>query len=264
MLLILTAKRAGPDWMNKHSRFWEIDLFRTIAIVMMITFHCLYVADYLGVARTIDYVYHGFWWWFPRVTGGIFIFLAGLSVTISYARSGRVSPFLRRALMIFAWGLAITGITWLIARDNYVRFGILHFFGIAFLLAPLFLKFRYANLAAGAILMAVGIALWEGMEQGVFPGSRCLFWLIPHSFATLDYWPLLPWLGLFLVGMFCGKTLYPDGNRRFRVPELTNPIALALILPGRYPLLIYLAQWPIIIGIFFALYPDRIISYLPF
>jgi len=166
--------------------------------------------------------------------------------------------------------MAITLLSWLVVPDEYVRFGILHFFGIAFILAPLFLRFRYINLILGTAVTAIGIYL---IEQGIFVNSPWLLWLVPYAFrtGTLDYWPLVPFFGLFLVGMFFGKILYPQGNRGFNIPEISNPVASAVMLLGRHPLLVYLAHLPIIFGVLLALFPDKILpqirevfSYLPF
>jgi uncharacterized membrane protein len=170
-----------------------------------------------------------------------------------------MSGFLLRGLKIFGWGMVITLLTWLIAPDRYIRFGILHFFGITFILAAFFLRFRYINLILGAALMALGIYL---LEHGIFVDSPWLLWLMPYRFSTMDYWPLLPYFGLFLVGMFGGKMLYPQGNRRFYIPEFSYPVASALTFPGRHPLVMYIAHWPILIGIMFALFPDKILPYL--
>jgi uncharacterized membrane protein len=249
------------DYISTHKRFWEIDLLRTVAIVMMITFHVLYLLNYFDIHHTgVPALPYGFWWWFPRVTAGMFIFLAGVSLTITYSRGKRMSGFLLRGLKIFAWGMGITLLTWLIAQDEYVRFGILHFFGIAFILAPFFLRFRLINLILGIALLAAGIYL-----EGISFNFRWLLWLglMPHGFRTLDYFPLLPWFGLFLVGMFCGKILYPQGNRKFSIHEFSNPVTSALTLPGRHPLVIYLAQWPIVIGVLLALYPANVLPYFP-
>jgi uncharacterized membrane protein len=249
---------AGNTQINtiRRSRFWEIDLLRTVAIAMMITFHTLYLLNYFDIHPTN--VYHGFWWWFARVTAGTFIFVAGVSLTITHSRSKRMSGFMLRGLKIFGWGMGITLITLLISRTEYVRFGILHFFGIAFILAPFFLRFRFINLILGIALLAAGIYLWGTPFD--FPW---LLWLMPYSFATWDYFPLLPWFGLFLVGMFCGKMLYPQGNRRFNIPEFHNPVTSALTLPGKHPLVIYLAQWPTIIGLLLILFPSNVLPYFP-
>ena len=249
--------RTNTSYTSTHNRFWEIDLSRTIAIAMMITFHVLYLLNYFDIHNTgVPGVHYGFWWWFPRVTGGTFIFLAGLALTITYSRGKRMSGFMIRGLKIFAWGMGITLLTWLIAPDAYVRFGILHFFGIAFILAPFFSRFRFTNLILGLALMAIGIYLFE---QRVFVDFPWLLWLMPYSFSTMDYWPLLPWFGLFLVGMFCGRILYPQGNRRFNIHEFNDPVTSALTLPGRHPLVVYLAQWPIVIGVLLALYPANVL-----
>jgi uncharacterized membrane protein len=247
----------------RRSRFWEIDLLRTIAIAMMITFHTLYLLNFFGIRSTgVPAPPYGFWWWFPRMTGGIFVFTAGVSLTIAYSKVKRKWPFMRRGLEIFAWGVGITLVTWLIDPGGYVRFGILHFFGIAFILAPFFLRFRFINLLSGAVLMAAGIYL---QVQRVYFDFSGLLWLglMPRGFSTWDYWPLLPWFGLFLVGMFCGAMFYPQANRRFSIPESTNPVTSALISPGRHPLVIYLAQWPAIIGILLLLFPASVLPYFP-
>jgi len=255
---------ATYGYTSTHNRFWEIDLLRTIAIVGMITFHTLYLLNYFDIHNTgVPGVPYGFWWWFPKVTGGTFIFLAGVSLTITHSRSKRMSGFMLRGLKIFAWGMGITLITWLISREGYVRFGILHFFGIAFILAPFFTRFRFINLILGIALMAIGIYL---QEQRVFVDFPWLLWLglMPRGFWTMDYWPLLPWFGLFLVGMFCGKILYPQGNRRFNIHEFNDPVTSALTLPGRHPLVIYLAQWPVVIGVLLLLFPANVLPHFPF
>jgi len=252
--------RTTADYISTRKRFWEIDLLRTVAIVMMITFHVLYLLNYFNIHNTgVPGVHYGFWWWISIVIVSLFTFLAGVSLTISHSRSKRISSFMLRGLKIFGWGMLITLLTWLIAPDRYVRFGVLHFFGIAFILAPFFLRFRYINLILGAAVMAIGIYL---LEQGIFVDSPWLLWLVPYGFSTMDYWPLVPCFGLFLVGMFFGKILYPQGNRRFHIPDFSHPVASALTFPGRHPLVIYLAQWPILIGIMFALFPDKILPYL--
>jgi uncharacterized membrane protein len=256
----MTHTTAG--YISTHKRFWEIDLVRTVAVIIMIVFDVLYVLNYLDIQNTgVPGPYRGFWWWISIVNVTVFVFLAGVSLTISHSRSKRISSFMLRGLKIFGWGMLITLLTWIIAPGEYVRFGILHFFGITFILAPFFLRFRYINLILGAALMAIGIYL---LEQGIFVNFPWLLWLMPYRFSTMDYWPLLPWFGLFLVGMFGGKMLYPQGNRRFDIPDFSHPVASALTFPGRHPLVMYIAHWPILIGIMFALYPDKILPYLHF
>jgi len=259
---------------TKRTRFWEIDLLRTIAIVMMITFHTLYLLNYFDIQYTgVPGPYHGLWWWITRLMIiGPFTFLAGVSITITYSRGKRmseltlgglkikISAFVLRGLKIFGWGMVITLLTWIIAPDEYVRFGILHFFGIAFILAPFFLRFRYVNLILGAALMAIETYV---VQHGIFAPTPWLLWLMPYPLRSLDYWPLMSWFGLFLVGMFFGKILYPQGKRLFDIHELNNPVASVLTLPGRHPLVAYLAQWPLLVLALLVLHPDKVLPYFP-
>jgi uncharacterized membrane protein len=242
---------------TRHTRFWEIDLLRTNAIVVMIVFHTLYLLGYFSIHYTdLRYLY---WLWFAG-GGGTFIFLAGVSLTIAHSRSRKNSPFLRRGLQIFAWGMGITLVTWIISRTDFVRFGVLHFFGIAFILGSFFLRFRFVNLILGVALMVIGFYL-----QGVHFDFPWLLWLglRPYSSLGFDYIPLLPWFGLFLAGMFFGKILYPNGNRRFNIPDFNYSVTSVLTFPGRHPLIIYLAQWPAIIGILLILHPSNVLPYFP-
>ncbi|MCK5431061.1 MAG: DUF1624 domain-containing protein, partial [Anaerolineales bacterium] len=107
-----------------HKRYWEIDSLRAVAISMMITFHVLFLLNDSGI-YSIN-VYSGFWWWFARVTAGTFIFVVGISLTISYSKSPNIRRFLLRGLKVFALGLGVTLVTWIFIRDKYVIFGILH------------------------------------------------------------------------------------------------------------------------------------------
>jgi uncharacterized membrane protein len=74
---------------------------------------------------------------------------------------------------------------------------------------------------------------------------------------------MLPWFGIFLLGMFFGKLLYPEGARRFKLKELDNPATKSLGFLGKHSLLIYLIHQPIALAILFALYYDKMSSYLP-
>jgi len=258
--------RTTASYISRHKRFWEIDLVRTVALLGLLFFHTRELLYHFDLCA--EPLASGVWFYIRAVNAGLFIFSAGVALTIAYSRGKRMSSFMLRGLKIFGLGMLITLLSLLVVPEEYVRFGILHFFGIAFILVPFFLRFRYISLILGAAVMAAGICL--GSTSADFPW---LLWLglRPHHFRTLDYFPLLPWFGLLLVGMFFGKILYPEGNRRFNIPEFSSPVASGFMLLGRHPLVVYVAHLPILIGVIFALYPDKILpyvkealSYLPF
>jgi uncharacterized membrane protein len=258
--------RTTASYISRHKRFWEIDLVRTVALLGLLNFHTLELLHYFDLYPTL--LRTGVWFWIRAFNCGLFIFPAGVALTIAYSRGKNRSSFILRGLKLFGLGMALTLLSLLVVPEEYVRFGILHFFGIAFMLAPLFLRFRYINLILGTAVMVIGLYL---LAQGIYVDSPWLLWLMPYGFSTLDYWPLVPWFGLFLLGMFFGEILYPQGNRGFNIPEISNPVASAVMLLGRHPLLVYIVHLPILIGVLLALFPDKILpqitevlSYLPF
>jgi uncharacterized membrane protein len=88
--------------------------------------------------------------------------------------------------------------------------------------------------------------------------------LMPQHFRTADYFPLLPWFGIFLIGICAGNTFYRDGERRFSLRLTATRITRPLAFIGRNSLLIYLVHQPVIIGILFATNYDVMRGYLPF
>jgi uncharacterized membrane protein len=226
---------------------------RGIAIIMMILFHLLYDLNYF-VGYDLN-LHSGFWLHFGRATATIFILLVGISLTISYSRAKRrhkksiYLKYLKRGLRIFAWGLLITLATWLFLRAGFVVFGVLHLIGISIILAYPFLKLRLWNLLPGVLFISLGIYL----KNYTF-GFSWLMWLglRPEHFYTIDYFPILPWFGVILIGLFLGYLLYPDCTRRFNIYDPSNFVVIRLLcLFGRHSLLIYLIHQPILIAVLY-------------
>ena len=249
-------------------RFWEIDALRGTAVVMMVIFHTVFSISFFDI-RDIDVV-HGFWRVFALATATLFILIAGVSLSVSSARAGaaldgwRVAlKNVRRGAGIFLVGMGITLVTWLIIRNEFVLFGVLHGIGLSIVLSPLFLRLGRANLPLGA-----GIILLAPFIERI-PGPLSLAWLGVHpaDFASLDYVPLVPWLGVFLVGMSLGASLYPGGRRGFSAEGEERPLLRPVTFLGRHSLPIYLVHIPVIL-LFLALLvpglPARIFSaFLP-
>jgi uncharacterized membrane protein len=218
---------------------------------MMIIFHAIFDMNYFSSYR-ID-IQSGFWWFFVRITASIFILIVGVSLTLSYSRAIKerkdlLMKYLYRGTKIFSWGLIITLITWLFFRQEFIVFGVLHFIGLSIILAYFFLRFRLLNLLLGAVFILIGIYL-----ANLTVGFSWLLWLgfTPQNFYTFDYFPILPWFGLVLLGLFLGNTLYPNGKRRFKIREIKNPATDLFCFLGRHSLLIYLIHQPILIALLY-------------
>lgn len=244
---------------NKQSnRFWEIDFLRGIAIIMMIIYHILFDLNFFDIYSINLHSFPFRLFLYP--IGTTFLLLVGISLTLSYARSQQTIPtkqlsikFLLRGLKIFGFGIVITIITWILIPENFIIFGVLHCIGISIILAYPFLQLRIPNLFIGIVFILSGIAL----RTTVFE-FNWLVWLgfIPSGFSTIDYFPLLPWFGVVLIGIFIGKTLYPNYNRKFELSDLSRykPVNFLCFL-GKHSLVIYLIHQPILMGIIYLFSP---------
>jgi uncharacterized membrane protein len=214
--------------MKAEKRFPELDALRGIAVFMMVLYHLLFDLAYF-YGWDIP-VYEGFWKIFARVAAMLFLLLVGICFVISWERGGKYPKYLRRSLIIFSGGMIISLITYFIAKESYVRFGILHLIGISALLQPLFAPFKKWNALLGAALL---------LTFYTFTPS------LPPT-PSLDYFPLLPWFPIILIGMGGGFLLYAPRKHllerfdAFRIPKI-------LLWSGRYSLWIYFVHQPVLL-----------------
>lgn len=225
-------------------RLWEIDFFRGIAVCAMVLFHFAFALYYLK-GFEID-VFSGFWQALGLFAGTLFVFIVGVSLSLSFSKGRRFFHFIRRGSGIFALGIFITFATFLAFPNDFVMFGILHLIGASIILAFPFLRFKKLNALLGAALVAFGIAL----KTMAFSFPWLLpFGFFPQGFSTLDYYPLLPWFGIVLLGIAFGNFLYPKGKRCFKIAEFKSSFCSAFCFLGRHSLFIYFAEFPVIFAI---------------
>jgi len=242
---------------TKRERFWEIDFLRGVAIILMIIYHILFDLYFFDILEINLYSVPLLLFLYP--IGTIFLFLVGVSLSLSYSRVKNVLSekeiwfkFIKRGLMIFVLGLIITVFTWFSLERGYVIFGVLHCIGLSIILSTPFFKLRFVNLSLGLFLVFVGIIL----RTMVFDFSY-LLWLgfIPRGFYTVDYFPLLPWFGVVLIGMFIGNALYSDYKRSFHINDFSGFKFVKLFcFLGRNSLVIYFIHQPIILSLIYVFY----------
>jgi uncharacterized membrane protein len=228
-----------------------IDQARGIAVIGMVIFNYAFALTYLGKANFP--VYDGVFWWFARIIAFAFIFIAGLSVWLSYQKnikqigwSKTKYKLLKRGVWIFFLGMLITIATWFYEPKATIWFGILHLIGIGTIISvPIIRANKKIQIALLAPLLILGGFLIFGVNVD-FP---YLLWLglWPNGRYTFDYFPILPWFGFFLLGILFGKVKfanipakgYGDGYQL----GFLNPVAFL----GRHSLAIYLLHQPILL-----------------
>lgn len=240
-----------------RERFWEVDLIRGIALLMMITYHLIYDLYYFG-NYGID-ANSGVWLILGRSTAILFITIVGVSLSLSYARvkddlstNEILIKYVKRGGFIFSLGLLITIATYLFLKgEGYVRFGILHLIGVAVILSVPLLRYKYVNLVGAGVVIVTGFYLAD-----LSFSFNWLLWLgfRPEGFHTVDYFPILPWFGLVLLGIFIGKLLYPEYSRMIKIPDLSRkkPIRFVSFI-GQNTLIFYLVHQPILISVLYLM-----------
>jgi uncharacterized membrane protein len=229
-----------------RGRITEIDLLRGIAIIMMAVFHFCWDLNYFRIISTASHPL--FWDIFQKLTGGLFIFLVGVSLTLSYSRTMKKNPqqypskYLLRGIRIFFYGMIITIVSYIFMREMFVFFGILHFIGASIVIVTPFIDFKWLNLFLGIITLSIGIYLTKFLFSFAW-----LIWLgFRYPVGTLDLYPILPWIGIVFFGLFAGNMIYPKGKRIFRTKHLPRSRSVEFL--GRYSLLIYFLHLPVMFG----------------
>jgi len=236
---------------KKQFRIWEIDFLRGIAVVMMIVFHFFYDLNFFNIYK-ID-LYSGLFPFFLYPIGATFLLLVGVSLSLSYSRikdnenrRQLLMKFIFRGSKIFGLGLFITLVTWIYLQDGFVVFGVLHCIGLSIIFAYPFLQFKISNLIIGFLIVSVGVYL-----KTLTFNFGWLLWLglKPSQFYTVDYFPIFPWFGVILIGIFIGNSLYPAHQRRFKLKDISQFKLIGFFcFLGRNSLIIYFVHQPIIIA----------------
>lgn len=195
----------------------------------MIIFHFFFDLDYLGILE--NDMYAGFWLVVARFGQFLFLGLVGVSIALSRRSFGGQ---IKRGLWIFLCGMLVSFVTWIFAGEDYVKFGVLHFIGVAAVLVYFFKARPKGALIVAVLSFIIGryFAAIETQNWFLFPVG-----IVRNDFSSLDFFPIFPWISVVLIGLVLGeKKLWP----KFKSP-------LFLIYLGRHSLIIYLIHQPILI-----------------
>lgn len=222
-------------------RFWEIDFVRGIAIILMLVSNVLTDLEYFHL-----YILSFNWVIFPRFVLSMFVFIAGLSLYISYSRRKEKTHFMLRGIRIFIYGLLTTMVTFFLIPSKFIFFGVLHFLGISIM----FGYFLIPHKALSIFLLFLSLTLYPVFYniQDLF-----LFGIVPMNINTLDYVSFIPWFSVFLSGVLFSQRFYKNGNRKFLIRCPKNFEKWVCVV-GRNSLKIYLIHQPIVVTVLSLLF----------
>ncbi|MBQ3133074.1 MAG: DUF1624 domain-containing protein [Clostridia bacterium] len=241
-------------------RIHAMDELRGLLVIGMIVHHALYTVGYLfGVPWAIA----GFDWisqYLHPLGAALFVLLCGISCHLS--RSNR-----KRGLRLAAFAVAMSVVLYFAMPSAMIWFGILHCLAACILLYAL--SARALNKVPALVVLVVSAALavlfWplqanhgyigiDGLWTVAIPETlRETRWLMFTGLGAgfgADWFPLLPWLFVFLTGTALGRWAaqgkFPKGLYKDRFAGLS--------WVGRHAVWFYLAHQPIIYGVCWALF----------
>ena len=229
-----------------RERILWIDVIRGISILAMITFHFAFDMMYFGFAKP-DLIYQPDWRLFERLIAFSFLFIAGLSLSITHGASINWKSFIRRYGVTAICAVLISTVTYVLFSDDMIRFGILHAISVSGLIGLLLLKLNTFPLVLLAIMISfININIPKPLE-----GHYFWQWLIyttdtPNS---LDYRPIVPWISPFILGMASHQLFKKWGLLEKRNAITYRELSILSWL-GKNSLAIYLVHQPILFASF--------------
>jgi len=240
------------------NRFIEIDLLRGLAITLMVFGHILWDLDYFGLVSMNNTAYD----MLQKIVPPLFFILIGMGLIVSKKRvefkteqdeNNFYKRLIFRGLKIFSLGMIITIFSMILIPEKVVIFGVLHCIGLSVVLCVPFLKYRNYNFLFTIIILFSWLIIGQ-----MYVNNPTFFHLIVGFHQanvwkyTVDYFPLVPWFGVCLLGIMIGDWLYSTDKRMFRFPDISKyrPVKFFSLL-GKHSLAIYLVHQPVIAGVLY-------------
>ena len=228
--------------------FDRLDVLRAVAIVWMAAFHFGFDLNHFGLLDPRQNFQRDALWTTQRtciVT--LFLFCAGLGQAVALQAGQGWPRFWRRWAQVAGCAVLVSAGSALMFPRSWIFFGVLHGIAVMLILCRLLAPLRLWLLPLGAL--AIALPRFVGLPIIDHPALRWIG-LVTHKPITEDYVPVLPWLGVMLLGLAAGQWLL-----QHRRDALAGPVPLALqplAALGRWSLSFYMLHQPVLIGAILA------------
>ena len=254
---------------KKRKRAFEIDLVRGIAIIDLLFHHTSYDLRYMfgyDVAGFLDSSNTAFWAFVQPFFLCCFICVSG--ICCQFSRNN-----FKRALKVAVVAALFSAVT--ITADHFldlgcsIYFNVLHLLAISMFLFAVFdhveqKKTSSRNSRGGDLILILTVGAFLILCHGLplFNGRFHHFaWyfvgIVPAEDAMIamgDYTSIVPWMGMFFVGVLIGRHVYKSRETLFpNAPKAVLTISRPIEWLGRHSLVIYILHQPVALGIVYLL-----------
>jgi uncharacterized membrane protein len=232
-------------------------MLRGAALLAMASYHFMWdLADF----GYLDDAFPSTGWpkLYARSIASTFLIMAGFSLMLAHGRGIRWNSFWKRLAMIAGSAALVSVGSWFVMPQGLIFFGILHQMALASLIGLLFLRVPWQV----TVVIAVTIIAIPNLPGNVTDLHSDIFnppWLWWIGLSTklhnsFDYVPVLPWFGVFMLGMTLARIqplmrwLRQNTIATIRPKLWTAPFAFL----GRHSLVFYLVHQPLMIACVYA------------
>lgn len=235
-------------------RFDRLDVLRGLALVWMAVYHFCFDLNHFGLIRQ-SFAHDPVWTLQRTAIVSLFLFTAGWGQVLAVQAGQGWRRFGRRWAQVAGCAALVSLGSWLMFPQSWISFGVLHGLAVMLLLVRWALVRGWLRggwpWGLGGMLIAASLLLdrllpaGQGTAWAAALDSRWLYGLglITHKPFTEDYVPLLPWLGVMLLGVGAGQ--------RVPQPWLARPVGgvgRMLAGLGRWSLSFYMLHQPVLMG----------------
>ncbi len=242
------------DSAPKKVRYAMLDELRGFLVLCMVVYHGL-LSLYQIFGWELAIALFDFFTPVEPYFAGAFIVLSG--TMCGFSRSN-----IKRGLLCFAFGIAVSVVTIVGSKMGLgnidIYFGILHLLGFSMFFCGVFnfiLKRinKWIGLISSVALFLVTYGIPRGYTDfvdlsGIIPlrwytnGALFPLGITKDTFFSADYFPILPWFFLFLVGYYLYRFHIIEKLEKITMPSRIPPLAFL----GRHALIIYVVHQPLI------------------
>ena len=233
-------------------RLERLDILRGIAIVLMVVFHLNYSLVNIFSIEILNFS-TDFWDIMGKVAALLFMLIAGFSFFLSEKKNPEknVRKYIIYSMMLGTIAGWISFFTYKFFPTEYIRFGILHFFSVWFLLLIFLRKFGYYNIALWILIIIYGAYFIPVIESQYW----YFLWFQYIGFSSADYYPIIPYVWVLLFWYSLWKILsHYEWNSILKIERRLHKWEIFLSGIWKKSLIIYLIHQPIIIWSLYILW----------